>query len=106
MMNNSSKSPAVELHEVVKYYEVGAGKFTALDCVTLDIAKGEFVAIIGKSGSGKTTMLNLLAGIDRATKGAITIDGTKIQSLSESNLAVWRGRTIGLVFQFFQLLPT
>lgn len=91
---------------VVKAYEDVARKFTALDHVNLDIAQGEFVAIVGKSGSGKTTLLNLLAGIDRPTKGEVFVAGTGLSSLSESGLAEWRGRNVGLVFQFFQLLPT
>jgi putative ABC transport system ATP-binding protein len=106
MNKNTNKAPVVLIHEVVKVYEGAAGKFTALNCISLDIAQGEFVAIVGKSGSGKTTLLNLLAGIDRVTKGTISVDGMQLQALSESKLAEWRGRTIGLVFQFFQLLPT
>jgi len=104
--NNPDKSPTVQMHGVMKDYESPAGKFTALDHVNLEIAQGEFVAIVGKSGSGKTTLLNVLAGIDRPTGGAISVAGTPVHSLSESQLAQWRGRTIGLVFQFFQLLPT
>ena len=106
MNNNANKSPTVRMHGVMKDYESPAGKFTALDHVNLDIAQGEFVAIVGKSGSGKTTLLNVLAGIDRPTSGKISVAGTPVHSLSESQLAQWRGRTIGLVFQFFQLLPT
>jgi putative ABC transport system ATP-binding protein len=104
--NNPDKSPTVQMLGVMKDYESPAGKFTALDHVNLEIAQGEFVAIVGKSGSGKTTLLNVLAGIDRPTGGAISVAGTPVHSLSESQLAQWRGRTIGLVFQFFQLLPT
>ena len=96
----------VQLRGVVKTYEAAAGIFTALDHVNLDVEKGEFVAIVGKSGSGKTTVLNLLAGIDRPTKGAVLVSETNLGSLTESELAEWRGRHVGLVFQFFQLLPT
>jgi putative ABC transport system ATP-binding protein len=74
--------------------------------VSLEIGAGEFVAISGKSGSGKSTLLNMAGGIDRPSSGSVTIGGTSIQGMSESDLAEWRGRNIGFVFQFFQLLPT
>ena len=96
----------IDLRQVVKTYESPSQPFTALRGVSLQVRVGEFIAVVGKSGSGKTTLLNLLAGIDRPTSGAISVDGTQLHSLSESQLAEWRGRTIGLVFQFFQLLPT
>jgi putative ABC transport system ATP-binding protein len=96
----------IDLRQVVKTYETPSGPFTALQDINLPIRSGQFVAIVGKSGSGKTTLLNLLAGIDRPTSGAISVGGTQVDALSESELAEWRGRTIGLVFQFFQLLPT
>jgi len=85
---------------------LSAGGFTAIDHLSLDIAQGEFVAVVGRSGSGKTTLLNLLAGIDRPTLGTVRVAGADLGSLSESGLAAWRGRNIGLVFQFFQLLST
>lgn len=106
MNKNSNKRQSVIIREAVKAYDVATGKFTALDRVNLEIAQGEFVAIVGKSGSGKTTMLNLLAGIDRPTSGEVSVAGTDLGMLSESGLAEWRGRNVGLVFQFFQLLPT
>lgn len=99
-------SAAVQLRGVVKDYDVAAGKFTAIHNMDLEIAQGEFVAIVGQSGSGKTTLLNLLAGIDRPTQGEVLVAETSLGSLSESKLAEWRGRCVGLVFQFFQLLPT
>ncbi len=106
MSKNATETSAIQLRGVMKDYSVAAGKFTALHQMNLDIANGEFVAIVGKSGSGKTTLLNLLTGIDRQTKGEVVVAGTDLGSLSESQLAEWRGRNIGLVFQFFQLLPT
>jgi len=96
----------ISLHEVNKTYETPAGKFAALKDVDLEIEPGQFVGIVGKSGSGKSTLLNLVAGIDRPSAGSVTVAGTEIQSLSENKLAAWRGRNVGFVFQFFQLLPT
>lgn len=100
------EGPLVDLHQVVKTYDSPSGPFTALQNINVRVQAGDFVAVVGKSGSGKTTLLNILAGIDRATSGEILIVGTPVHSLSESQLAQWRGQTIGLVFQFFQLLPT
>jgi len=96
----------IDLRQMQKDYETPSGSFTALQDINLRIPAGEFVAIVGKSGSGKTTLLNLLAGIDRPTKGEAIIAETNLGSLTESGLAEWRGRNVGLVFQFFQLLPT
>lgn len=104
--HSSGERSLINLHQVVKTYETPSGPFTALQNINLHIQTGEFVTIVGKSGSGKTTLLNVLAGIDRPTSGTISVDETHIHSLSESQLAEWRGKTIGLVFQFFQLLPT
>jgi putative ABC transport system ATP-binding protein len=106
MKTDSNKAPAVDLREVMKTYESPSGPFTALHEIDLRVGTGEFVAVVGKSGSGKTTLLNVVAGIDRPSDGEISVAGTPVHSLSESQLAEWRGRTIGLVFQFFQLLPT
>ena len=96
----------IDLRSVVKTYETPSKPFTALRDISLQARAGEFIAVVGKSGSGKTTLLNLLAGIDRPTKGEVLVADTSLGSLSESQLAEWRGRTVGLVFQFFQLLPT
>ena len=97
---------AIQVSDVVKTYPLAAGEFIAIDHLSLDIAHGEFVAIVGRSGSGKTTLLNLLAGVDRPTSGNIRAANADLGSLSEDGLAAWRGRNVGLVFQFFQLLPT
>ncbi len=112
LANLSTKSshdmskPAVLLQNVVKTYVNAAGSFTALKGVDLEIEYGQFVAIVGKSGSGKSTLLNMLTGIDHPTSGQVLMGGEDIYSLSESKRALWRGKNVGIVFQFFQLLPT
>lgn len=98
--------PLIHLTDVVKTYDTGEVPFTALKGVNLDVGAGEFVGLIGKSGSGKTTLINMITGIDRPTSGGVVVDGSPVHSLSENALAIWRGKTIGVVFQFFQLLPT
>jgi putative ABC transport system ATP-binding protein len=101
-----SPPTAVRVRALGKVYLAGAQSFCALADVDLDIRGGEFVAVIGRSGSGKTTLLNLLAGIDRPTAGEVVIGGVRVDQLGGGALAAWRGRSIGLVFQFFQMLPT
>jgi len=96
----------ITLHQVSKNYETPAGNFSALKNINLEIQPGQFVGVVGKSGSGKSTLLNMVAGIDRPSSGSVTVAGTTIHDLSEDKLAVWRGRNVGFVFQFFQLLPT
>ena len=96
----------IQLQGLNKTYETKAGAFAALRGVDLKINASEFVAIVGKSGSGKSTLLNMVGGIDRPTPGTINVGGTAIQGMGENELAIWRGRHVGLVFQFFQLLPT
>ena len=98
--------PLIDLENVVKRYETPAGSVDALKGVSLAVDGGEFVAVIGKSGSGKSTLANMITGIDRPTSGRVVIDGTVVNDLSEGATAEWRGRTVGVVFQFFQLLPT
>jgi putative ABC transport system ATP-binding protein len=96
----------VDVRHAVKRYESAAGTYTALKDISLQISSGEFVAVIGKSGSGKSTLLNIIAGIDRPTSGEAIVGGTAVHLLRERQIAPWRGRTIGVIFQFFQLLPT
>jgi putative ABC transport system ATP-binding protein len=104
--NNGRNSPAlIQLKDVSKAYETPAGKFVALKNINLEIDRGEFVAVVGKSGSGKSTLINMITGIDRPSAGEIIINGTPIHKLDEGPMAVWRGKTIGVIFQFFQLLP-
>jgi putative ABC transport system ATP-binding protein len=96
----------IELRQVVKTYETAAGPFLALKGVNLQLDSGEFVSIIGKSGSGKSTLINMITGIDRPTSGEVLVGDTAVHTLSEGQIAVWRGRNVGVIFQFFQLLPT
>jgi putative ABC transport system ATP-binding protein len=96
----------VDLCQVVKTYETPAGRFTALRGIDLKVNSGEFRSIIGKSGSGKSTLINVITGIDRPTSGEVHVGHTAIHTLSEEKIALWRGRTVGVIFQFFQLLPT
>ena len=101
-----ASSPLIRMADVVKTYDTGEVPFTALRGIDLDVDAGEFIGLIGKSGSGKTTLINMITGIDRPSSGTVFIDGTPVHKLNENQLAVWRGKTIGVVFQFFQLLPT
>jgi putative ABC transport system ATP-binding protein len=96
----------IELRDVVKDYVTDAGPFRALHSVSLQVDAGEFIAVVGRSGSGKSTLMNMITGIDRPSSGSLVIGGTSLTGLSESRVAQWRGRTVGVIFQFFQLLPT
>lgn len=96
----------IQLQQVSKWFESAAGRFAALRNIDLTIAQGEYVAIVGKSGSGKSTLLNMLTGIDHPSQGTVIIKDTEVHTLNESRLATWRGTNIGIVFQFFQLIPT
>ncbi len=104
--NNPGGEYLIEARSVVKTFKTAAGPFTALKDVNLRVNRGEFVAIIGTSGSGKSTLLNMVTGIDRPSAGEVYVNGTPIHTLSEGQLAKWRGKQLGIVFQFFQLLPT
>jgi putative ABC transport system ATP-binding protein len=102
----SHSSSLITLNRVIKRYETPSGPFTALKDINLEVQQGEFVAVVGKSGSGKSTLINILTGIDNPTSGEIYVASTGVHSLNQEQLAVWRGKNIGVVFQFFQLLPT
>jgi putative ABC transport system ATP-binding protein len=102
----TGKSPIIKLKDIKKAYDIGEKLFYALDGVSTEIATGEYLTVFGKSGSGKSTFLNMITGIDHPTEGSIQIKDTSLVSMSEDKLAKWRGSNIGIVFQFFQLLPT
>ena len=105
-MNRDQSKILIELKHVTKSYPVASGSFSALKDVSFKIDSRQLVAITGKSGSGKSTLLNVITGIDRPTEGSVLINGIQVDKLSESELASWRGKNVGVVFQFFQLLPT
>jgi len=96
----------IDVRRVVKRFTTAAGTFDALKGVNLRVNPSEFVGVVGKSGSGKSTLINMITGIDRPTAGEVLVGGTPVHTLSEGQLALWRGTTMGIIFQFFQLLPT
>ena len=96
----------LEVNGLTKVYGKGENSVTALDHVSFQVEKGEFVAIIGASGSGKSTLMNLVGGVDRPTEGSVKIDGKEIYHLNESELAIFRRRNIGMIYQFYNLIPT
>ncbi len=97
--------PLVSINKISKSYWRDSLEIPVPNNISFEIPKGEFLALMGPSGSGKTTILNLLAGIDRPTSGSVVVDGTEVTSLNESQLALWRSRNIGFVFQFYNLMP-
>jgi putative ABC transport system ATP-binding protein len=103
---NARDGQLIALRGITRTFAVPGGSFTALDDVTIEIDKGEFAVVMGQSGSGKSTLLGLLSGIDRPTKGEVIVGDVAVHSLSERAMTSWRGRSVGIVFQFFQLLPT
>lgn len=105
-MNYDQNKNLIALNHVTKSFAVASGTFRALNDITLNIRNQQLVAITGKSGSGKSTLLNIITGIDKPTEGSVTINEVRVDKLSETELASWRGKNVGVVFQFFQLLPT
>jgi putative ABC transport system ATP-binding protein len=105
-MNHIQRKKLIELDHVTKGYPVASGVFNAVKNVSLTIESNQLVAITGKSGSGKSTLLNIITGIDKPSAGSVSINGVRVDKLSETELASWRGKNVGVVFQFFQLLPT
>ncbi|MEM7119187.1 MAG: ABC transporter ATP-binding protein [Chloroflexota bacterium] len=99
-------STIIELDNIVKTYEIGVETAVILQGISTSVRSGEFVGVVGPSGSGKSTLINMVTGIDRPTSGAVTVLGQNLNRLSENKLAQWRGRHVGIIFQFFQLLPT
>jgi putative ABC transport system ATP-binding protein len=105
MSNNPPEQALIELRQVVKEFHMTSGSFTALKGIDLTFQSGEFASIVGKSGSGKSTLINMISGIDIPTRGSVTVMGVPIHQMNHSDLSVWRGKNMGIVFQFFQLLP-
>jgi len=105
MSGENGNNNLVRIIDVVKSFPVGGGEVTILKGLNLDIKRGEFVSIVGPSGNGKSTLLNMITGIDRPTGGQVMVSGLEINKMSENKLAAWRGQNVGIVFQFFQMLP-
>lgn len=103
--NTNGNNHIVEIIDVVKSFPVGDGEVTVLKGLSLDVKNGEFISIVGPSGNGKSTLLNMITGIDKPTGGEVIVTGREIHNLSENKLAAWRGEHVGIVFQFFQMLP-
>jgi putative ABC transport system ATP-binding protein len=97
--------PVIQMDNIVKVFHTLAGDFTALKNISVNFYPGEFVSIVGRSGSGKSTLANMITGIDHPTSGSVRVGSAVITSLKESEMAVWRGHNLGIVFQFFQLMP-
>jgi putative ABC transport system ATP-binding protein len=106
MSKNAQRDHLIRVRDLSREYRTGESRFRALDSVTLDLPKAAFVAVVGRSGSGKSTLVNMIAGLDHPTSGSIEVAGARVDQMGEDELSLWRGKTVGVVFQFFQLLPT
>jgi putative ABC transport system ATP-binding protein len=95
----------VQVKDIVKSFKVGDGEVTILKGLSFDVKDGEFVSIVGPSGNGKSTLLNMITGIDRPSSGEVIVTGREVHKMSENRLAAWRGEHVGIIFQFFQMLP-
>lgn len=104
--NHGSEMQLIDLRNLVKNYKTGGGEVNVLKEINLAIGPGEFVSVMGPSGSGKSTLINMITGIDRPSGGEVLVDGQAVHGMTEDQLARWRGRSIGVIFQFFQLIPT
>ena len=98
--------PLIQINNLVKTYETPAGPLGVLQGIDLEVDRGDFIALVGPSGGGKSTFLNMITGVDRPTSGMVVVDGVDVSTTSERKLTRWRARNIGIVFQFFQLMPT
>lgn len=105
MSQINAQSPIIQVNNVVKNFKVGDGEVTILKGISFEVNRGEFVSIVGPSGNGKSTLLNMITGIDRPSSGEIVVTGQAIHRMSENALAGWRGQNVGIIFQFFQMLP-
>src|SRR5512137_2130180 len=105
MSEQNGQNPIIEIKDVVKSFPVGDSEITILKGISLQVKKGEFVTIVGPSGNGKSTLLNMITGIDRPSSGEIIVTGKPVHKMSEDKLAAWRGENVGIIFQFFQMLP-
>lgn len=105
MANNNGNGPIIEVKNVFKRFPVGDTEITVLKGISFEVHEGEFLSIVGPSGNGKSTLLNMVTGIDRPSDGAVVVLGHEVHEMSEDALARWRGKNVGIIFQFFQMLP-
>ncbi|NLG98469.1 MAG: ABC transporter ATP-binding protein [Chloroflexi bacterium] len=104
-VRDNHKEPLISLRDVTKAYHTAAGDFYALKGINLTASRGELLGVIGKSGAGKTTLVNMITGVDRLTGGEVRVGGVSVHDLDENSLALWRGRNLGVIYQSFQLMP-